>query len=143
MTKPISANVRKKGRPPFLGPEADAIWLSQFPEKNYRQRCDVRKYVQVWHALISAAGETPGVATLAFNAKASRPKTFKRFPWLMGDKIQHVVCVELYGMSDERIVRTADYIERRHREDNINAKMARRIARNWRLCGFGADDEAA
>jgi hypothetical protein len=128
----VNTNVRKKGRPPFLSAIAAQVWQEAFPEKSYRQRCDTQKCADVWKILFRAAREECSVATMDRNSKICRPKTFKRFPWLMGDRIQHVVCSELYGMSPEQTVCTADFIEKQHREKGINANDARKIARELR-----------
>lgn len=129
----ISANVRKKGRPRFLDAGSEEIWRNAFPDRSYRQRCNIQKYAEVWKVLMAAAGEAASVSTLAPDAKTCRPKTFKRFPWLLGNKIQHVVLAELYGMPSEGIVVAADYIERKHRKNHINAKEARQMARDWKM----------
>lgn len=136
----VSTNVRKKGRPPFLDDFGVQAFRSQFPEKNYRQLCDVKKYASVWSVFLGAVGEG-GIEAMGVPAKRCRPKTVKRFPWLMGDKVQHVVISEMFGMPPEQIVRTADYIEQQHREKKINAKRARQIARNWKGAGFGLEED--
>ena len=122
----------KLGRPRILD---GAFWKIQFPEKNYRQLCSISKCASVWKVLLKAAGENvPGVVAMGPNAKTSRPKTFKRWPWLMGDKIQHTVLAEMYGcVSNEYLVSVADYVEKERRRKKINAKQARKIARDARF----------
>ncbi|MFY9531252.1 MAG: hypothetical protein WAR24_20275, partial [Candidatus Acidiferrales bacterium] len=86
--EPLSANVRKKGRPPILDAQADAIFKLQFPDKSRRGRYGMMRFAQVAEVLITFAGEDP---LRALGAIQSRPKTLARFPWLLGKPVQHVV----------------------------------------------------
>ncbi len=128
----IYTNVRKKGRPVFLHADDVKLFQRMLPGRSYRQCCDARKYACVWKVLLQAAGDGKAASAMGYDAAVCRPKAFQRFPSLMGEKVQHTVLAEMYGMNDEDLIKTADDLENLHRDGFTNAQMARKIVRRER-----------
>jgi len=138
----LSANVRKKGRPSFLTDESRAFLRSVSPEMTYRQHCGEQKFLHVAKVLIGLCDEK-SLPAVALNGVEFRPESVKRFPWLLGQRIQHTVLAELYGLPCFAIIIAADILERDHQRKQFNAKVGRGLARSYKQAIFSAILEQA
>jgi hypothetical protein len=119
--EPISANVRKKGRPRIMDDEMFQFLKERLgtPNDSYRSTYTGMRTGNVQLALIASCGEKMHV----------HPKTSEKYPWLMGKKVQMTVLSELYGLPDAAIVAAATAIEKIRKEQPLNAKQGRKLAR--------------
>ena len=127
--KGIVTNVRKKGRPHVVDPqELRKIYGPALSDRSMYERSRSLRSMRV---LIKAAGEVPRIAL--GDGVGCRPRTSKRFPWIMGHRLQRTILFELsFIESPKWRLKYADRIEKFHRASGMTAKQAREYIRNVR-----------
>jgi hypothetical protein len=130
----ISANVHKKGRPRVFdsAPGFEREYRRQFEGDSYRAFYERLRTAGVRHALADVVGEDP--IGSAGDGTTCRPLQAKRWPWLLGRKVQNTVLLQLHGLDKKTIAECCDGIEKLHAAGKLrNAKEAVEHARGIRI----------